>query len=738
MSTPRAVVVWVAFVSVLAGAALALTGLTLDADSADLGVAIILTAGVAMASLLPIRYRIGGSTHAVTVDEPFLVAMLLALPPAWPAFLFAGGVGLANSARRRPAPIPFVRVAFNTGSSALSSAVAAVTYVVLAGDAAPMSAQSLLAATAAMAAHTLVSTAAIAELFRRLQISTLLESVRQVADVSRVTFPVHLVGGLVLGWLATLGAGFATVGVGVVMASFVGYRAAVAVRLQRVRASRLRDVAMALVAASGSMDAFDDALSQIATLFGAKVVELHLLGQAPRWIARDGGSRGAAPGPTRAAGHGLTLDRATSLEAGTDEGGVDGALVAPLRNDDGLVGVLVLHARRGLEPWDDADGDVLDGVASEILVALRNAELVEEIAGERSRLAAQSGLLGGILDAVSDGIAMIGLDGQVLAWNPGMAVVSGVGSPDAVGLPWHDVLDATDEAGNAEAVVRDLAAATGGSTIARTWRITPPAGDPRFTRIVLTPVTDPDRPGVVIVARDVTAAREVDRVKADFIATVSHELRTPLTPLKGFLELADRRDISEDMQKEMRTSMRRQIGRLEILVDDLLAMAELDRDLVDLNQADLALQPILGRLAVAFAEAEAEGRMVVQATDVRVSGDREAVDRIVTALVSNALKHTLGEVRILARPEGSEVLLEVSDEGPGIAIGDQEAIFERFHRLGDHLHRTQGPGLGLPIARALARRLGGDVEVTSSPSTGSTFRLRLPAAVDPGVQSAAG
>lgn len=301
---------------------------------------------------------------------------------------------------------------------------------------------------------------------------------------------------------------------------------------------------------------------------------------------------------------------------------------------------------------------------------------------------------------------------------------------------WSAIVKAFDD--RDRPVDEDLARAAAGATLARTWRIVPVAGDDRWVRIVLTPVTDPDRPGVVIVARDVTASREVDRVKADFIATVSHELRTPLTPLKGFLELAERRELSPAMQAEMRTSMRRQIARLESLVDDLLAMAELDRDLVDLQETEHSLAPMLLRLPAAFDEANAEGRLQIEPSTVSASGDPDAVDRILTALVSNALKHTSGTVHVRVEAGEATVTVTVADEGPGIAIGDQEAIFERFHRLGDHLHRTQGPGLGLPIARALARRLGGDVTVDSAPDRGSTFELTLPAVTEPGAPTAAG
>ncbi len=729
MATPPPVRLWVGAMALLAvavGAALVGWWGTQQAPSPV--VAIALTLGVALASLLPVRYRFGGSTHAVTADEPFLIAMLVAVPMPWPPLLFAAGAVLGNVLRRRPAPMPAVRVVFNASSGLVSGAVAALVFVLVAGQVSMVSPLAALGMLAAGIAHALVSTLVIAELFRRLGVNSFEGAVREVLPVSRVTVPASVVAGVVLAWLASRSDTLAVVGVGLVVALFVGFRANVAVQHLRSRASRLREVAATLATASGSLDAFDRALIELTEIFGAEAAELVLIDGERR--TTDDVRLGADP--SRAARHALFLDRAASLEPGTEAGGVDGALVAPMLDGGRVVGALALHARRGLEPWDDADEDVLDGIASEVLVALRNAELVDELAAERSRLAAQTGLLGGILDAVSDGIAMVGADGAVRAWNPGMALVTGVERGQAVGRSWTDVIHAVDDEGTVEGVRHDVQRVLQDHvSLARTWRISPVRGDDRWVRIVLTPVTDPKRPGVVVVARDVTAAREVDRIKADFIATVSHELRTPLTPLKGFIEIADKRELTPEMQADMRRSMRKQVNRLESLVDDLLAMAELDRELVDLHEVDVPLSPLLDRLKAVFDD-EAK-RLHVDHTDLVALGDVEAIDRIVVALVSNALKHTDGDVRVgVTAGEAGRVVVEVDDDGPGIPIADHEAIFERFHRLGDHLHRTQGPGLGLPIARALARRLDGDVLVESAPDRGSTFRVVLPAAPETG------
>jgi len=107
-------------------------------------------------------------------------------------------------------------------------------------------------------------------------------------------------------------------------------------------------------------------------------------------------------------------------------------------------------------------------------------------------------------------------------------------------------------------------------------------------------------------------------------------------------------------------------------------------------------------------------------------GDRMAVTRIIDELVDNALRHTDGDVRIKVSGIDQWAGIEVADEGPGIAPWDQDRVFRQFGRLGDHLHRTAGAGLGLAIARALARDLDGDLMLDSDLGRGARFRLQLP------------
>ncbi len=174
--------------------------------------------------------------------------------------------------------------------------------------------------------------------------------------------------------------------------------------------------------------------------------------------------------------------------------------------------------------------------------------------------------------------------------------------------------------------------------------------------------------------------------------------------------------------------MSAQLTRLETLISDLLAVAELDHGQFDLHPEPMALGELVTEAVEVEAAHEFSRGTVVVEPDVTAIADSVALVRIVRSLVSNAVKHTDGRVEVTIRSVDDEVHVAVADEGPGIASWDHQKVFNRFERLGNHLRRTQGPGLGLTIARTLAQRMDGDVTVSSDIGAGSTFTLHLPRA----------
>jgi signal transduction histidine kinase len=236
---------------------------------------------------------------------------------------------------------------------------------------------------------------------------------------------------------------------------------------------------------------------------------------------------------------------------------------------------------------------------------------------------------------------------------------------------------------------------------------------------------------------------ESNRLKSEFLARVSHELRTPLNSIIGFAEVL-RDQMAETLAD---SSDDAQAGKAARYADNILTsgrmLLELINDLLDLSKIEAGKMVVRYEKVVIADLVEAVIRFMRPAADkknlqvsVTVAGelplmetDGGKVQQILYNLFSNAVKFTppRGSVSVSARREGEELILAVSDTGPGIPPEDQQAIFEKFHQLDSPATREHGgTGLGLAISRELAEMLGGRISLVSRLGEGTTFTVMLP------------
>jgi signal transduction histidine kinase/CHASE3 domain sensor protein len=240
--------------------------------------------------------------------------------------------------------------------------------------------------------------------------------------------------------------------------------------------------------------------------------------------------------------------------------------------------------------------------------------------------------------------------------------------------------------------------------------------------------------GRIWTLRDVTQQRELDRLKEDFVATVSHELRTPLTSMMGFLEMIREGEAGElnDEQQRFLAIVYRSSERLQRLVGDLLFVARLDANGLQLQFGEVSLEDIV-RETVESTAALARSRELDLRQDLRevpaLSGDRERLSQLVGNLVGNAIKFTPAGGRVTVRTFAARgnAVVEVEDTGIGIPPAEQSQLFQRFFRSSTATeHAIPGTGLGLVISRAIAEAHGGSIDVRSRPGEGTCFRVELP------------
>jgi two-component system phosphate regulon sensor histidine kinase PhoR len=340
-----------------------------------------------------------------------------------------------------------------------------------------------------------------------------------------------------------------------------------------------------------------------------------------------------------------------------------------------------------------------------------------------------------ILENASDGIFAESMEGKILSWNPAMYRLTGYSAGEAEGRPRDEILRAPQFEQAGEPPSRNGSGpGDNGVPVVPLLR---KDGSTAWVRYSANTVNTKDgKPNLkVVVVHDVTAQREAEELKSDFVATISHELRTPLTPLKGFLStlLQGTVEDSQEARQEYYEIMLKQTNRLERLITDLLEVSRVEADRPLIENETVKLTTLISEQVRAFQDQYPNRviRLEVPDRGVLVYADHSALGLVVSNLISNALKYSSSDspVDVTASAEGNLVVVSVRDQGDGIPFSEQERIFDRFYQVGSvHTRKKGGVGLGLYIARRLVEAMSGRLWVESHPSMGSTFFFTLPLA----------
>ncbi len=386
---------------------------------------------------------------------------------------------------------------------------------------------------------------------------------------------------------------------------------------------------------------------------------------------------------------------------------------------------------------------VAAGVRQILLTADNNAlrrgleQRVEEQTADLRRLARQNEVL---ITSVGDGVYGVDDHGRVTFVNPSGAAALGYRPEELEGKRAHDVFHAPSSDGTPypwsrcyvfEAITHGLVASAEEDEYVRADGSTFPV------EITAAPLVDEDEiRGAVVVFRDVTQRREVERMKDEFLSVVSHELRTPLTSIRGSLGLLAGGRMGElpDRAAQLIGVASQSTDRLTRLINDLL-----DIERMQSGARPMEVSALDARYLLDSAVHQIEGmgtelgvHVEVVAADGRVLADEDRVIQTLLNLVGNALKFSErgSTVRVDAFEDGAEVHFRVSDDGRGIPADKLESVFERFQQVDSSDTRQQGgTGLGLAISKGIVERHGGRIWMESELGVGSTVHFTLPKAV---------
>jgi signal transduction histidine kinase len=408
-----------------------------------------------------------------------------------------------------------------------------------------------------------------------------------------------------------------------------------------------------------------------------------------------------------------------------------------------LGGVVAAGVAIGL--WivaNHADGASVTGVQIGVrAVSLAVLALGTALAGRALRASEQAhrtvaSLQSALIDSTLDGICLASEDGEILISNkPLRRIAVEIGLPLSGSVPERllAIADRMAEPERYRQRMLELAHVRGESTIDE-FEV---AGTGRVFRGYTAPVSNPDGTfaGRVWTLRDVTADRELDRMRDAFVATVSHELRTPLTSISGFLEMMQEEEAGLGATgRRYLDVIRRSTERLHALVEDLLLIAQIEANRVELQLTAVDVAQILSRAVEAVRpSADDKGVALELVSDhpPLVRGDGNRLTQVLDNLVSNAVKFTNdgGKVTVSVTADGEHVRLEVADTGIGVPAEELGQVFSRFFRASTATRLAiPGTGLGLAISRALVEQHGGTIVFESAEGEGTQVVVTLPAA----------
>lgn len=332
-----------------------------------------------------------------------------------------------------------------------------------------------------------------------------------------------------------------------------------------------------------------------------------------------------------------------------------------------------------------------------------------------------------ILDNAQDMICSLDDNGRFIAVNPACLQILGFEQEELIGSHFVDlvaeddrnsIIKAIDEVVNGSTEPVEIRMVCHNSSVITTsWRV-------RWS---------PDERTFFCVMHDISAQKEAERMKQEVVAMITHDLRTPLAVIENFLEMLSMGTLGEMNEKGDRllTLAERGAQRMMSLINDLLDIEKIKAGMLELNQSDVPVSDIFEEAVESLSGWASDHGVTLKCepTDLVAHVDSDRIGRVLSNLVSNAVKYSPGytEVNVWASANNGNIAIAIRDQGRGIPQDKIATIFDRFEQVHGSDQKT-GSGLGLAICKAIVELHGGTISVESEEGRGSTFTFQIPAA----------
>ncbi|MEP7289964.1 MAG: ATP-binding protein [Chloroflexota bacterium] len=400
---------------------------------------------------------------------------------------------------------------------------------------------------------------------------------------------------------------------------------------------------------------------------------------------------------------------------------VQSQALAPMHARGKVIGILSVISYT-LYNFDDNQINVLKAIADQVGLALDNALLYESVREQQSRLEA-------VLQSTADAIIATDHHGKINLINHAAETLFQISASAMIGQPLR-------EASLPPVLSKKLREVLDPANNWKTFEV--PLENGRYLAAVVSPVysrpglDDQQAEGWVVIFQDITHMKEAERARLQFIQTAAHDLRNPLAVTLSALTMLNKhwKDPTDTEQEVFEIAMQG-INRMQMLIDDLMNLEHIESG-VDLRYEQVSVPDLIERCVIdmrpVMQRQDQTLALIVDQTLPPYHGDERWLYRALLNLLSNAHKYTPrgGKIAIRAELRGTDVVIQVEDNGPGIPLEEQTRLFDRFYRVRRTEEKVQGTGLGLAIVKSVVEKHQGHVFVQSEINKGSIFGMILP------------
>lgn len=409
--------------------------------------------------------------------------------------------------------------------------------------------------------------------------------------------------------------------------------------------------------------------------------------------------------------------------------GAASSLAVPVRSGGRSVGFFYLLRGDAQDKLLDDAAGIYHLVADKVEVTIQNAQLLKRLLTERRWLEA-------VVQHSSDGVVILDRDGSVVGYNLTMSKLSGWAIGEAVGRASHEVFRLKIEVrpDDSTSLIRLGRHHFGERTEPVEAQLVTRTGEVLDVEVTGAPLFDEESKalGWVMMLRDITRRKEMERLQKVFLSAVSHELHTPIAIIKGFAGLMCDPDLKlpEATIREKAAIIVEESVRLEKMVGQMLEATRIQAGGLrpQLATEDVAKLVARGveKVQQLLTSAGCKVKLDLQPVSYLASVDGARVQQVVINLMENASKYSnQGIIEVKGRFDDKELLISIGDDGPGVPSEDRERLFEPFVR-GKGATKASGSGLGLYIAKAIVEAHGGNLTLGASPQGGALFTIVLP------------